>query len=1060
MASHPKLKSMPSRLSSLRHIGSINFSGSIEPTIHIMPKLRMRARKRCFHSSLPFHASIHEFKTIDTIASKPPLLQNSFNRSVISSNLINIPLTKKALSTQTSDSLIVATFNAQSLGPTCQEKRIAIYDFIIEKSIDIFLIQESWFKVKGDEAKCKEMTPPGFTCKSYPRSNRGGGLAIIFKDTLLKHLAIKTDFSFAHKSFECALVLLNFPSKSIHLWNIYRTFPSKKNELKDEDFFSEFSNLLEQINTSTCVSVIFGDLNFHFNKPSLFSTRKINDMLDTFNLVQSVSEPTHSLGNTLDVVIHRDTDQILIDTEVNHNLSSDHYCVVAQLAINVPPTEATYREARNIKRIDRERLGEDLRMKISTIKCCNFEQFNDTLSSILDDHAPIVRKKVRTNKNDPWFDDIKEQVREAKRIRRHAEKKKDKTGLTIDKQIYITAKKNVTRIISKARTDYYSSEVKKCSNGRQFYRLISTLAGTQHISPLPTNHKIDDLPQIFSDYFSKKIADIRSDLDRLTDLGHTSLSSSTRSCSSSFSVFRPVSELEVRKIILQSKPTTCSIDSFPTPLLIEFLDPLLPTITHLMNNSLLSGSFPTSFKNAVVKPLLKKSNLDQNTLKNYRPVSNLSFLSKILEKLVLQQLFQYLDTHSLLSPNQSAYRPAHSTETALLKVTNDLLTALDKGDVSFLTLLDLSAAFDTIDHSLLFQILSHSYGITDIVLSWFKSYLHDRTQSVSINNCLSSSATLTFGVPQGSVLGPILFIMYTQPLHTLIQQHSIKDQSFADDTQIYKSCKPIESEKTLQTMQSCITQVKSWMTDHKLKLNDDKTEALLIHTPRSFTTLSKPSSILVCSSTIPFAPSARNLGFILSDDLTVDAHISHICRSAYAALRQISSIRQYLTLTATKTLVCSLVLSRLDYANSLLSNCPKHNITKLQKVQNAAARLTLKIKKRDHITQARKQLHWLPIEARIAYKLCLHCHYFFHGSSPVYLADLLSIYTPGRTLRSSSDHFTLKIPSIKTKKYGERAFSFAAPETWNSLPLSIRQQSSTPAFKRSLKTYLFQLHYP
>ena len=250
------------------------------------------------------------------------------------------------------------------------------------------------------------------------------------------------------------------------------------------------------------------------------------------------------------------------------------------------------------------------------------------------------------------------------------------------------------------------------------------------------------------------------------------------------------------------------------------------------------------------------------------------------------------------------------------------------------------------------------------------------------------------------------------------------------------------------------------MTDHKLKLNDDKTEALLIHTSRSFTTSPQPSSIQVCSSDITFASSARNLGFILSDDLTVDAHISQICKSAYAALRQISSIRQYLTLSATKILICSLVLSRLDYANSLLSNCPKNTIAKLQKIQNASARLTLKLKKHDHITQARKQLHWLPVDARITYKLCLHCHNFFHNSSPVYLADLLSVYTPGRSLRSSSDSFILRVPSVNTRKYGERSFSFAAPKSWNSLPLIIRQQSSTPAFKQALKTHLFQLYYP
>ena len=335
------------------------------------------------------------------------------------------------------------------------------------------------------------------------------------------------------------------------------------------------------------------------------------------------------------------------------------------------------------------------------------------------------------------------------------------------------------------------------------------------------------------------------------------VSSNSTPTNLSFPSFHSVSQQEVRKIIISSKPTTCSLDPIPTPLLIQFLDQLLPTITTIINNSLLSGSFPDSFKTAVVKPLLKKSSLDPNVLKNYRPVSNLSFLSKVLEKVILKQLFEYLNTHSLLSPNQSAYRPAHSTETALLKVTNDIRTALDKGDVTFLTLLNLSAAFDTIDHSLLFHILSYTYGISGTALSWIQSYLTNRTQSVTIESFSSSSSPLFFGVPQGSVLGPILFIMYTQPLHSLIQSHSILDQSFADDTQLYKSCKPKDTKQTLQSMQTCIADVKSWMTQHKLKLNDDKTEALLIHTSRSFSSSTpKPTSILVCASKVPFSSSA------------------------------------------------------------------------------------------------------------------------------------------------------------------------------------------------------------
>ncbi|WP_419649386.1 reverse transcriptase domain-containing protein, partial [Thiolapillus sp.] len=177
-------------------------------------------------------------------------------------------------------------------------------------------------------------------------------------------------------------------------------------------------------------------------------------------------------------------------------------------------------------------------------------------------------------------------------------------------------------------------------------------------------------------------------------------------------------EAKLKATILKSKPTSCSLDPLPTSLLLEFIDDLLPTLTNIINFSLSSGTFPSTFRSAVVKPLLKKASLDPNNLKNFRPVSKLSFMSKITEKVVLQQLLAYLTEHKLICPSQSAYRPHHSTETALLKITNDILLALDSGNVSLLTLLDLSAAFDTIDHCILLDRLQHMYGISGTALSW------------------------------------------------------------------------------------------------------------------------------------------------------------------------------------------------------------------------------------------------------------------------------------------------------------------------------------------------------
>lgn len=443
-------------------------------------------------------------------------------------------------------------------------------------------------------------------------------------------------------------------------------------------------------------------------------------------------------------------------------------------------------------------------------------------------------------------------------------------------------------------------------------------------------------------------------------------------------------------------------------------------------------------------------------MKNYRPVSNLSFFSKVLEKIVLKQLLAYLNSHDLICQSQSAYRPFHSTETALVKVCSDVLSSLDEGNVSILTLLDLSAAFDTIDHSILLSRLNTLYGISGSALDWFASYLLGRTQTVLVDGQTSHPASLSFGVPQGSVLGPIMFILYTKPVSSLTHTHAISSQSFADDTQLYDSTTPQNVSASIQSLESCIGEVKSWMTTNKLKLNDDKTEALLFS--KKTTSVSLPQSVHVGDVDISFAPSARNLGFMITSDMSLDKHVSTMCKSAYYELRKLSAIRHYLSTHTAVTLVCAFVLSRLDYCNALLSGCPQYLINKLQRVQNSAARLIFKARKHDHVTPLLRSLHWLPVQARIEYKLSSLCYNFFTGHSPAYMSQLLSPYIPRRQLRSSSDSRILIVPKINTKTYGARTFSHAAAVQWNSLPHSIRHAKSLSAFKRSLKTYLFNKH--
>ena len=181
---------------------------------------------------------------------------------------------------------------------------------------------------------------------------------------------------------------------------------------------------------------------------------------------------------------------------------------------------------------------------------------------------------------------------------------------------------------------------------------------------------------------------------------------------------------------MSSPAKSCSLDPIPTQFLFQHIDVLIDSVTTIVNDSLISGVMPLCFRQAIISPLIKKPNLDQNELKNYRPVSNLSFLSKVIEKAVSAQLTEHLLNNSLFEPHQSAYRKFHNTETALVKITNDLLLSADERKVSVLALLDLSAAFDTIDHSLLIQRLELDFGLKGNVLNWFRTYLEDRTQCV------------------------------------------------------------------------------------------------------------------------------------------------------------------------------------------------------------------------------------------------------------------------------------------------------------------------------------------
>lgn len=467
---------------------------------------------------------------------------------------------------------------------------------------------------------------------------------------------------------------------------------------------------------------------------------------------------------------------------------------------------------------------------------------------------------------------------------------------------------------------------------------------------------------------------------------------------------------------------------------------------------------PTPFKQAIITPIPKKPKITE--LKNFRPISNLPFLSKVIERIVVEKLTQHCFDNELEEPYQSAYRKNHSCETALLEVADCILTNMDSRRVTLLTLLDLSAAFDTVPHDRFLTRLESEYGISGSALQWFSSYFQDRYQTVNIRDSMSDAERLTTGMPQGSGTGPWGYTKYTGPLGYLIRILCILYHMFADDTQLHKSLDP--SSRTSQfsaksAIESCISNISSWMSTYRLKLNSDKTEFMILGTRQQVAKM-QFDCISVAGEVIKAKPCIRNLGIHMDSELKMSQHVQHVVRICYGKLREISSFRNYLTQEVTKTLVHAVIISHIDYANSLLFGISQNLVDKLQRVQNAAARLILGHRKHESITPGLMKLHWLPVRYRIQFKIATITFKVLTTNEPAYLRKLLDIQPRTRTRRSQQGT-VLNVPRSNLKSAGDRSFRVCAPKIWNSLPASVRNAQSLSVFKKTLKTFYFRSAY-
>ena len=918
-----------------------------------------------------------------------------------------------------------------------------------------------------------ELLPPGYSFIGEQRSSkRGGGIGILFK-TAWNFSKVKNSMKF--KTFEVLDVKSTYIHKPIRIIIIYRPPTTTCTVIQ---FLDELEPYISDIAMAHEQCIIAGDFNIHYEHADASGVQRFKEILAENNLEQHVTGSTHRSGHTLDLVISRSANSaisapcvhsirtassIISDTCIHPSSISDHYSVLFHLATPLPPSMRQVEHVRNYRDLDLVSFETDLRDKLTIVETesdvsTSMENYEETVKSVVDTHAPLTTRERKIRHREPWYND---DIHLARQVRRKNEMKWRRTKLEIHRQIYVHQRTEVNKMIVKAKQAYYETEL-STGDQKACFQVINKMVGTSKTA-LPDAMNKRELCNDFSMFFAEKIEkiqiQIRKQLESLeitrpTPAQHLDITH----VDSKLDHLAMTTSDELRRIIEQCPNKTCSLDPMPTELLKKTLGVHLPRVVARVNKSFNEGLFPKCLRTSLVKPIIKKEGLDANQFSNYRPVSNIPFCAKILEKVAVKRLTNHLQENSLLEEYQSAYRALHSTETALLRVNHDIASALDKNYVVLFAMLDLSAAFDTIDQEQLVHVLQDVFGIEGRALSWFTSYLEDRTQRVKIGLETSDYMPLKCGIPQGSVLGPVMFTLYTTPLQEVMKKHGIHYHKYADDIQLYVMFDPCVSgsrEAAKQQLQDCIDDIRMWMAKHHLKLNDAKTEVIQFQSKHHLKQYGL-TDITIGDSCIEPAAKVRNLGVYFDQHLTMADQVTAVCAACNYHLRRLSSIRQYLTTEATKTAVQALVTSRLDYCNSLLLGLPATQITRLQRIQNKAARLVARTSYSDHITPILRELHWLPVEERIVFKMLVLAFKCLHDLAPAYLCELLQLRSRDSRLRQAGP-LILHQP-VPHKGIGDHAFGNTAPMHWKPLPDELRAAETVSKFKKLLKTYLFPLN--
>ena len=689
-----------------------------------------------------------------------------------------------------------------------------------------------------------------------------------------------------------------------------------------------------------------------------------------------------------------------------------------------------------------------------------YANLSSKLIGVIDSIAPLKQIRLKTNTK-PWFDS---EVLEKIRIRDKSRKKYKKSGLQIDFDLFKNAQKLAKKITKSKKCDYFKNQLQaNIAKPSKLWKVLKSIgvssssSETSKVCLKGENNNILFEPKETCNVFKNFYENLAQSLvDKLPPAPNKFNLDTTKSFYESLNILNTfkLQEVNIVSTLKMLKQTNANkapgIDKLSGIFIKDGADLLAAPITQIINLSISTSAFPDSFKIAKLIALFKKGSKTEP--KNYRPISLLPLLSKIFEKVVHIQTEKFLSENNILYKNQSGFRPLHSTESCLTHLNDRILEGCDKGCYTGMILIDLQKAFDTLDHKLLLSKLS-LMNFSNETINWFKSYLCDRTFLVNVESSFSDPADLKCGVPQGSILGPLLFLLYINDLPQAVKDCDVR--LYADDTCIsytHKTVKTIEDKLNSDFNTLC-----DWFVDNKLSIHfgEDKTKSILF-SPKNLRKRAEPIVIKRHDVTLKQFPTVEYLGCLLDETLSGQEMALKVLKKINGKLRFLYRQEKYLNPRLRRMLCNTLIQPHFDFACSAwYPNLTKGLKNKLQISQNKCIRFCLFLGNREGIRYKHlAKINWLPVVERVHQFIASSVYKFFNKLAPQYMEDVFKKSENMRVTRSSNN-LNLTIP-IRRNEYGKNCLSFMGANIWNGIDYNIRNTKTCDTFKHRVKRKYFE----